>query len=516
MIVVDRFPEVQNEVIRAFNKATLGHSYLYTVDTTGLFEAYLGGFPSAQERQFHNCNSCRRFIETYGGLVTIDATGKCQSVMWDFTPAAQEFVQPVRNMLAAVDMAAVTGVFYTREVQWGIPRNHSRKHGHDWDHFFVLPDPKFVSRDRLKTPHELRMLAQETYDMLGRAVAEFSPEVINTASMLLRSDSRARQERFMKPLQDFQQAQAILRAKSTRPEARWHFTATQPNVARIRSSVVGQLLQDLSSGVESAAALKAFMQRVDPNYYMRTQSAPKAGNLKQAEDVVQKLGLAEAVERRFARFDEVRGLAWTPKSTYEKAVGGIFAKLYPKPEAKALTKGQTMTWLKFVHEVLPGAESITYIVPAARKPYAHITACAVDGQSSLFKWGHEYSLYRWASGTLPIDFALNAGQEVTVKAIGLLPHMWDDLNSPQQGAFVYLDEGQDLEASNAGLGLHPDTLRPDLHSVRASIEHLSKAGTLKGLPGAAGLKITKGEPINIELVVTSGGLRIQYTIDRWD
>ena len=107
-----------------------------------------------------------------------------------------------RNMLAAVDMAAVTGVFYT-EIQWGIPRNHSRKHGHDWDHF-VLPDPKFVSRDRPKTPHELRMLAQKLMTCWG-AVVEFSPEVINTAITLLRSDSRARQERF-KPLQDFQQA----------------------------------------------------------------------------------------------------------------------------------------------------------------------------------------------------------------------------------------------------------------------------------------------------------------------
>ena len=48
MIVVDRFPEVQNEVIRAFNKATLDQTHLYTVDTTGLFDAYLGGFPSAQ------------------------------------------------------------------------------------------------------------------------------------------------------------------------------------------------------------------------------------------------------------------------------------------------------------------------------------------------------------------------------------------------------------------------------------------------------------------------------------
>ena len=154
---------------------------------------------------------------------------------------------------------------------------------------------------------------------------------------------------------------------------------------------------------------------------------------------MQKLVSPEAVERRFARFDEGSRAGLDAQEHVKRRLVASLPSC-TLPEAKALTKGSTMTWPKFVHEVLPGAESITYIVPAARKPYAHHHLRG-GRAAQLVQVGHEYSLYRWASGTLPVDFALNAARS-DGQAIGLLPHMWDDLSSPQQGAFVYLDEGQ--------------------------------------------------------------------------
>jgi hypothetical protein len=54
---------------------------LFTTDAEGLFEAYLSGFPEA-DRQYHNCNNCRRFIERFGGLVTIDDHGMTHAAIW--------------------------------------------------------------------------------------------------------------------------------------------------------------------------------------------------------------------------------------------------------------------------------------------------------------------------------------------------------------------------------------------------------------------------------------------------
>ena len=65
----------------SFSERT-ANAALFTTDAEGLWDAYLGAFPAA-DRQFHSCNSCRRFVETYGALVTIAEDGSATPAMWD-------------------------------------------------------------------------------------------------------------------------------------------------------------------------------------------------------------------------------------------------------------------------------------------------------------------------------------------------------------------------------------------------------------------------------------------------
>ena len=46
-----------------------------TVTYGGLFDTFLDNLPEG-ERQFHNCQACRRFTDAFGGLVTVDASRK--------------------------------------------------------------------------------------------------------------------------------------------------------------------------------------------------------------------------------------------------------------------------------------------------------------------------------------------------------------------------------------------------------------------------------------------------------
>lgn len=49
---------------------------------TDLWRLFIGNTPAAR-RQHYNCNCCRRFIQKYGGLVSIDpSTGATSSVLW--------------------------------------------------------------------------------------------------------------------------------------------------------------------------------------------------------------------------------------------------------------------------------------------------------------------------------------------------------------------------------------------------------------------------------------------------
>ena len=51
---------------------------LFTTNAAGLFDVYLNAFPES-DRQYHNCNACRHFIERYAGLVTLDDRGNADT-----------------------------------------------------------------------------------------------------------------------------------------------------------------------------------------------------------------------------------------------------------------------------------------------------------------------------------------------------------------------------------------------------------------------------------------------------
>ena len=111
----------------------------------------------------------------------------------------------------------------------------------------------------------------------------------------------------------------------------------------------------------------ALPRKCTPCNYQRPQAAPSVGNIAQAEKILAKLNAAGALERRFARLDELN-LLWKPLRSNVAATksAGIFAHLLPKAKAsKALdiqAAKQTLTWEKFQRTVLPHAQKIELLV----------------------------------------------------------------------------------------------------------------------------------------------------------
>ena len=65
---------------------------LFTTEATGLFDAFLRARPF-ERRGHYECRSCRHFVTTFGGLVTIDKTGALLvaddvgGAVWRVTPS---------------------------------------------------------------------------------------------------------------------------------------------------------------------------------------------------------------------------------------------------------------------------------------------------------------------------------------------------------------------------------------------------------------------------------------------
>ena len=263
-----------------------------------------------------------------------------------------------------------------------------------------------------------------------------------------------------------------------------------------------------------------------PGHYQRPQAAPSAGNIAEAERIFERLELAAALRRRFARLEEIQTV-WKPTpSTATPGSGGVFGHLAPKESAELApmdVPAQVITWDKFERTVLHEAKRIELLTPAVGNYCAFVTA--VDPEAPpLLQWDSQarrnpVSWYVARDGSSPSRWALRAGSWVQVTAVSALPVHWFGGDSPHfsPGALLVIQGAKDTE--NNALSIFPECLRSELHAVRSTIEAHSKSRAVEGVDeaSACGIAIQKGGSATAHVRVTlANGTRAEYKIDRWD
>lgn len=516
-----------------FTVETEGVTDLFTTTANeNLFAAYLNALPE-EERQAHTCNACRRFIETFGGLVAIDEQGRQSSPIWETPPSDPMYAEAFSRMAHIVRRSPVTGVFRSSEKVWGTPKNHDGKRHRDWHHLAVTPPPHLVyPAGAWLTPHQAMAEKKEDFRIINTALQEFDLKTVQQALHLLQTESLYRSEKVIGPAQflsDLHSARAAVQGQAARDNLTWLAVARAPaGFCHPRSSMVGTLLEDIAAGLPFDDVAAKFKAKMHPLAYQRPQAAPSAGAIAQAEQLVEHLGFAPALRRRFARLDEVVAL-WKPAEAHEAPkAGGVFAHLTPKESqpVKAMDMPAiTMTWEKFQRTVLPEAVEIEYFV-RGREIFTHLVTAADPDAPPILQWDspeqrNPCSLYLWSGGQDPVECGLQGGTWHKVTAITYRPHMWHDPAAfpHQHKGALFLLQGAKDHRKGAGLALFPETLRSELHAVRAVIEAYSRRGELEGFAeaSATGVLIDNNRPLtNLLRVTVKGGHVTQYKLDRWD
>lgn len=504
-------------VTRSFD-ATQGP--LFTTNAAGLYETYIAQL--AAEQDVHSCTACRRFIETFGGLVSLGDDGRAHSAIWSCVAPAF-YAGSVAAMRKEVDRSRVTGPFYSVERRYGMPKTGA------WTHFAVTPPKGSIFKHPLLSPGQAMASKREDFGTVARALADFTPAMLTEALRLLEADALARSERFLGPvnwLLSLHTARAAAKDSRVRDNLLWRAVALAPEgYCHPRSSVVGSLLEDIAAGLAFADVKARFDTKLHPLQYQRPQAAPTAGAIMAAEKFVEQMGIAPSLERRFARLDEIEAL-WRPtEPKTETRGGGIFGHLSPKGAASPIgavaMPPVIITWEKFSKTVLPGALAIEAEVPSHGNFIGLTTAVHADAPPIL-KWDRDaernpVAWYVWHGGSPASQWGLTAGWR-KVPALALMPTLWGDEPSPHlaEGVIVMLDGA--LDTRMMGNHLFPETLRNELHGVRSVVEAFSKRATLQPPegPAACGLDLRKGSPLNCLLRVTSATGKTDYRIDRWD
>lgn len=507
-----------------------GKPSLFSTTTPDLYDAYLEGLAPAH-RQVSTCATCRRFVTRYGGVVIVGPDGKTVPVLWDAASAPEHYAGAIRALAEAVSRAPIEGVFLAEEATWGVPLTGA------WTHLAVTPPEGLVFKPSvLKTTSQIVAEKKQDHETLLRGLEEFSLDLVRNAHSLLTTGALSQSEKCIgvaKWLLDLHKERKAARNQRARDNLTWlAVVGAPPGFCHVRSTMIGTLLEDLESQLPFAQIKARFDAKLDPLLYQRAQVAPTAGNIAQAEKIIAKLKAEGALERRFARLDDIKTL-WRPASARAEPgkakKQGVFSHLLApaKPAAAQIEAPPvTMTWDKFSKTVLPTAEGIEFLVPAEHQSYVGMVTAKNPDAPPILQWDFEdernhVTWYVYHNGSAPARWNLKAGAHHPVSAVALSPSMWSTKRSfshqGQSVAFV-LEGARDTEYT-CGASFFPSLLKSEFHEIRATMEAYAKDAVVegKGEDAACGICLSKGGTWNLTFRVTAkDGSRTSYKLDRWD
>lgn len=481
-----------------------------------LWAEYLAAFATPQDRQFHTCHTCRRFIERFGGLVTVSPEGTLHSALWFPEDAEDPALREAITILAAkVTRSRIIHPFASSEPEFGVGVTGQ------WRHLSV-PNPRILTGYR--SAEEAMGVKRTEFEVVSKALVEYRLQTVEAVVRLLESGTLARSEKVLGQatwFRDLVRASSDTRNASVRRNLIWRAVAEAPSgFCHVRASVLATLLDDLESGADTNGAMERFARKMDPLQYQRTTAEITAGQVAVAERRIAELGLARSLERRFARLDEIPSL-WTPAQPETPPSSGVFGHLLKAP-AKVDISGAAappMSCEKFLRTVLPTAEGVEYQVLPVDRFCAWTTAVHPDAPT-LFQWSNPVSHYFYARGSRATDFGLVAGSWVPVDAICYAPWLWDNHEPSHmpKGVLFALRGARDMQKPTTPI--FPEQLRSDLREVRAVLEAHGKSRPIAdaGGPYATGIMPQSGHPWSppIRLRVLSRGVTSTYQLDRWD
>lgn len=300
---------------------------LYTTDgTKDLYDILLRSIPE-EARQHYNCNTCRHFVNKYGGLVVIDQTTGAQSpVMWDPDVASDFFKPAVMEIWKTVHRAKVNGVFATSQIELGHATTGP------WNHMAVNT-PEYIRYTRRADSVNERIAAvSENRRLLAQSLAKYSLDVIRAALNLIQSGQIAGASIIKANAEWFYTIATQYQEKSlNKHNFLWAMAATAPTgYCHINSNLFGTMLEDIANGMSADDVKAKYEVKAAPDKYQRSVAAPSSGAIREAEKRFAELGLENSLKRRYARLEEIHTI-WVPEP--EKEPGkktGIFSDIVPK------------------------------------------------------------------------------------------------------------------------------------------------------------------------------------------
>ena len=374
-----------------FMEMSVGRLFVVDSDRDEIWRQYLAGFPAGTNPFFrktteHDCSCCRHFIRAVGDVVTIK--DGVIGTIWDVTGLPSHFQAVADAMAAYIRSRTVCDLFLTKFKNAGQEFSIELKDGTTtrWNHFSAIVPKHLLCDD----PDTKRGAARASHAVFKRGVEELTPSAIASVLDLIEGNALYRGAEFKSQLLEFQSLQAKVRGGNGL--LLWELLESP--AARLRNSVIGTLLQDLSEGVELERAVKSFETKVAPSNYKRPTALITPRMIEESMKTITELDLEPALQRRHARLSDVsvNSVLWVDNSVRGKLRGGLAGKLMEevKPAAFDPKDAKPISIDEFLGMQHKNGIRL-YLDNALLPNFVSMTAPAHPESKSLFKWSNDFA-----------------------------------------------------------------------------------------------------------------------------
>jgi len=380
-----------------------GDLYISDADKNELWDLYLSSFPEGtneiyKERTEHDCNCCKHFVRNIANMVAISNSEMI--TVWD---TAEEHAKYPFNIVAGKLAERVRGskietVFFKQEEKYGTPVSVQLSDDMStvtWDHFHVKLDKKHVKLDAATLQSDANSKAQ----VLRRSLDELSKSAVESVQELINENSIYRGAEFKSAVDEFAKLKTAydqLNSQTSRDLFVWKHVNSF--VSRFKNTVIGTLVEDISTGVDLEHAVRSYEAKVAPTDYKRPKSLITPSMIKAAMKTVDDLAIEPSLHRRHAALSDVSVNNVLYVNTKSRAkmrdTGSISDMLMGESKAKKPKTQQAMgiSIQDFVDNIVPMSSEIAVEFKNSMVGnLMSVTAPKTATAPSIFKWDNNFA-----------------------------------------------------------------------------------------------------------------------------
>lgn len=365
------FSVFKNAISKQFQE--MSQASLYVTDTTkdDIWNTYLSSFPEGsdpifRERTEHDCQCCKQFIRQIGNVVTINYDGTSSDAkdiltsIWDINIGGP-YQKVADKMSAYVKSKEIRNFLLKSEQRIGVDKNISINESGNTETFqhFCLHLPSNVITHKDKIGEKLSDY-RSSYDVFYRGLRTISLDAIDTVLELIAQNSLYRGEEHLMAVKGFKTLLTNYEETEFLPLTIYSWMYCLAPGARIRNTVIGTLLVDLSEGVDIETAVGKYEAKVAPENYKRPKALITKGMIDKAQKKVEELNLQDSLFRRFAIINDItiNNVLFADRSA--KKAMNVFDELKDAvpDKPKSLEHVEKITIKDFMQNVLPSVNEI--------------------------------------------------------------------------------------------------------------------------------------------------------------